>query len=248
MRACHIEAAVLEFLPLILTLIIGIGAGVAIERLRFCRPRDTGTSHHGSHAPDELDARLSERMREIESLRSRIVTLEREEKELVLTDPLTGAANRTLLTDRIEHAITRGLRHNTRIGLLMICLRDFSGLSERFGTPSAERLLEMLTKRLSKAVRAEDTVAYLQGEVFAIALEGVFERDDLDRARKAVEQAFSEPFVLDDTSITLEADLSSALYPADGRDAEALLRTVEHGISAVRARNNSSHGHDGAVT
>lgn len=242
MRAYLIEAAVLEFLPLLLTLIIGIGAGIAIERLRFCRPRDAGTSHHGSHAPDELDARLSERMREIESLRSRIATLEREEKELVLTDPLTGVANRTLLTERIDHAITRGLRHNTRIGLLMLCLRDFPELSERFGKPSAERLLAMLAKRLSKAVRAEDTVAYLQDEVFAVALEGVFEREDLDRACKAAERALSEPFVLDDNSITLEADLSSALYPTDGRDAEALLRTVEHGISAVRARNNSSHG------
>lgn len=238
MRAFLIEAAVFEALPMFLTLIIGIGAGVAIERLCSCRRSEPHASQHTPHVPAELDSRLSDRAREIETLRTRITEMEQQGKTQALSDPLTGAANHMLLTERIDHAITRGQRHNTRIGLLMLDLKNFSTLNERFDQPTVDHLLIMLARKLREAVRAEDTVSHLHGDVFAIALEGVFERDDIDRARESVERVFAEPFALNDHRIKLEAELSSALYPADGSDAEALLRAAEHGISAARMRRN----------
>lgn len=221
-----------EIIPLILSLVIGIAAGIAIERLRGRRPQEVMPQSISTSPEDndQLAAQLNARGCEIETLRARLSALERIEKNLTLSDPLTGVANRTLLTERIDHAITRGQRHNTRLGLLMLDLKDFSTLTEQLGQQAADRLLIAAARRLRDAVRAEDTVSHLQGDLFAIGLEGVFEREDIDRAREAVVRVFAEPFELDDRNITLQAEISSALFPMDGTDAESLLRVAEHGL------------------
>lgn len=220
----------LEALPMLLTLIIGIGAGIAIERLRSPR-RQEPPMRASSAELEDLQARLNERTREIGVLQARLTQMERLEKDLTLSDPLTGIANRVLLTERIDHAITRGKRHNTRIGVVMLSLKNFKALHKQLGDQATDRLLVMLARKLREAVRAEDTVSHLQGDLFAIALEGVFESDDIDHAREAVLRVFAEPFTLDDRTITLEAEIGSALHPADGLDADTLLRAAEHGVN-----------------
>lgn len=221
-----------EIIPLILSLVIGIAAGIGIERLRGRRPQEVMPQSISTTADNngQITAQLNARSSEIETLRARLGALERIEKNLTLSDPLTGMANRTLLTERIDHAITRGQRHNTRLGLLMLELKDFSALTETLGQQAADRLLIAAARRLREAVRAEDTVSHLQGDLFAIGLEGVFEREDIERAREAVVRVFAECFELDDRTITLQAEISSALFPMDGADAESLLRAAEHGL------------------
>lgn len=221
-----------EVIPLILSLVIGIAAGIAIERFRGRRPQEVMPQNISTSPADngQLAAQLDARGCEIEALRARLSTQERIEKNLTLSDPTTGMANRTLLTERIDHAITRGQRHNTRLGLLMLELKDFSALTEQLGQQAADRLLIAAARRLREAVRAEDTVSHLQGDLFAIGLEGVFEREDIERAREAVVRVFAEPFELNDKTILLQAEISSALFPMDGADAESLLRAAEHGL------------------
>lgn len=219
-----------EALPMLLTLIIGIGAGIAIERLRSSR-RETAPVGRPVSEAEDLGARLDERTREVEALMARIARMERLEKDLTLSDPLTGVANRVLLAERIDHAITRGKRHNTRIGVVMLSLKNFPALHKKLGEQATDRLLVTLARMLREAVRAEDTVSHLQDNTFAVALEGVFEREDIERAKEAVHRVFAEPVTLDEHTFTLEADLGSALYPTDGADAETLLRAAEHGIT-----------------
>ncbi|MDX5362648.1 MAG: GGDEF domain-containing protein [Pseudazoarcus pumilus] len=222
-----------EFLPLILSLLTGVAVGIAVARLRGRRPQQVmpQTISTSPSDDDHLAAQLAARTHELESLRARLAALERVEKSLTLSDPLTGIANRTLLTERIDHAITRGQRHNTRLGVVMLQLKDFAALRKRLGEQAADRLLIAAARRLREAVRAEDTVSHLQGDRFAIALEGVFEREDIERAHEAILRAFAEPFEADDQPVALEAEISSALFPADGSDADSLLRAAEHGLS-----------------
>lgn len=225
-----------EVLPLVLSFLVGVAAGLVVARLRrrqhyHVMPQGMPTS---TGSTEDLLARLAERSREVDTLRARLSSMERLEKDLSLSDPLTGIPNRVLLTERIDHAITRGQRHNTRLGVVVLDLKDFGPLNDRLGRKAGDRLLIAVARKLREVMRAEDTVSHLQGDRFAIALEGVFEREDIERAQESVLRVFAEPFELDDQSVTLEARISSALYPTDGADAEALLRTAEHGLSQAR--------------
>lgn len=224
-----------DFLPLVLAVLVGIAIGFAIQHVRSRTPH---TPQHAApanaDADEALTAKLAERSREVEALRARVATLERLEKDIALSDPLTGIANRTLLSSRIDHAITRGQRYNTRLGVIVLEIADFAAIEQRLERQGTERLLIAAARKLRETMRAEDTVAFMQGGRFAVALEGTFEREDIDRARESALRAFAEPFIIDNQDVALQAQIGTALYPADGANAEALLRTAEHNLNHAR--------------
>ncbi|MBA4742316.1 MAG: GGDEF domain-containing protein [Azoarcus sp.] len=233
-----------EILSLALTLILGLAIGfyagqVSARRSRSGRPADdvvpARTSATQSEAGD-LARKLAERTREAETLRAKLASNERQLRDEALTDPLTGIGNGMLLSDRIDHAITRGRRHNARLGIIVLDLEEFGAINESLGRKVGDRLLVEVARKLREAVRAEDTVAHVHGDRFAIALEGVFEREDLERGREAVQRVFAEPFVLDDKEVELKARMGSALFPTDGENSETLLRAAENQLSIGRKR------------
>ena len=244
----EVESVPPEFLYLALTLILGLAIGfyagqVSTRRSRSARTADAVVPARASATQTEagdLARKLAERTREAESLRARLSANERQVRERALTDPLTGVGNGMLLSDRIEHAITRGRRHNARLGIIVLDLEAFGAINEGIGRPAGDRLLVEVARKLREAVRAEDTVAHVHGDRFAIALEGVFEREDLERAREAVQRVFAEPFTLDDKEVELKARIGSALFPSDGENAETLLRAAEQQLSIGRKRKRAA--------
>jgi diguanylate cyclase (GGDEF)-like protein len=116
----------------------------------------------------------------------------RKELELQLThqafhDALTGVANRSLLRDRVEHALAIGSRSSSPINLLFCDLDDFKTVNDTLGHAEGDELLSMVTKRIQGCVRDSDTVARLGGDEFAILLEDT----DPERALALAERLLS---------------------------------------------------------
>jgi len=86
-------------------------------------------------------------------------------------DPLTGLANRALLADRIDHALTRIAREATSPVLLLIDLDGFKAVNDLHGHLVGDELLTAVGQRLAALVRPEDTVARLGGDEFAVLLD-----------------------------------------------------------------------------
>lgn len=185
----------------------------------------------------ELLRRIADLKRELEAANAKLAAKDRIEHTIALSDALTGVANRSLLAERIDHAIVRGRRHNARLGVLILGLNNFKAIDEQFGRPAADKLLIAIARKLRDTVRSEDTVARLVADRFAIALEGVFEREDVDRAIESVMRVFAEPFAIEEQPVTLTVSVGSALFPSDGEDAESLLRVAEHALSQGKKRN-----------
>lgn len=88
-------------------------------------------------------------------------------------DPLTGLANRGLLSDRIGHALERCQRSGEHAALLMIDLDDFKQINDGYGHDIGDSFLREIATALRSSVRDSDTVARLGGDEFAILLEGL---------------------------------------------------------------------------
>lgn len=83
-------------------------------------------------------------------------------------DNLTGLPNRLLLLDRIEHAITKVVRHNIVGGLVFIDLDNFKEVNDTLGHEVGDKLLIVVAQKIKATIRDEDTIARIGGDEFIV--------------------------------------------------------------------------------
>ena len=144
-------------------------------------------------------------------------------------DSLTGLPNRRLFMDRLSHALALCPRSQQKLAVLFVDLDNFKAVNDRFGHVIGDELLKEVANRLSHSARAVDTVCRLSGDEFTIVMEDL-ETVDLGAAglvAKRIIDALSKPFTLSGHTVTASASIGISLYPADGTDAEALIRNAD---------------------
>lgn len=109
-------------------------------------------------------------------------------RDLAVTDPLTGVANMRRLMERMRDAIAIAGRGGEPVALFALDLDDFKQVNDRFGHGRGDELLRAVADSVSEAVDPGDLVARRGGDEFAVLT--VVHRDrDLDETRVRIEQA-----------------------------------------------------------
>ena len=135
---------------------------------------------------------------------------------LALHDDLTGLPNRTLLTERLEHALERmdSGRDSGRKGsvaLLFMDLDNFKVVNDSLGHGCGDQLLKEVADRLAGCLRSGDTVARLGGDEFVVLLEDVTGPDEVSGAARRMADALRAPFVIDGNDLLVTASTGIVL-------------------------------------
>ncbi|HJV12089.1 MAG TPA: sensor domain-containing diguanylate cyclase, partial [Burkholderiales bacterium] len=111
-------------------------------------------------------------------------------------DPLTGLANRTLLTDRFAQMIVQAKRHGSRLAVLFIDLDGFKLVNDSLGHAAGDELLSEVADRLQQSIRAGDTVARISGDEFAVVLADLARAEDAAFVAQKILDRLAEPIAL----------------------------------------------------
>ena len=144
-----------------------------------------------------------------------------------LHDALTGLPNRTLLIDRLNHALDIANRQGEPLALLLLDLDRFKEINDTLGHQVGDMLLRDVAQRLVGPIRKSDTIARLGGDEFAVLLPAV---TDLERARRVsnrILRALEEPFQLDSLSLEVGVSIGIAMYPEHAEDKSKLLQCAD---------------------
>ena len=154
----------------------------------------------------------------------------------LLTDPLTGLANREALLRRVEDRIVQQRRRGDPrpFGVLFVDINPFKTINDEFGHDIGDAVLQELGRRLSAAVRADDLVARFAGDEFLVLLDSVERREDAERVCANLEELLRQPLeVLTGSSSlapALGAAIGVAIYPEDGQDVDTLVRHADQAM------------------
>ena len=141
-------------------------------------------------------------------------------------DPLTGLPNRVLFLDRMTMALSRARRQHRRVAVAFLDLDRFKLVNDGLGHAAGDELLQAVARRLTEAVRNEDTVARFGGDEFTILWEGLADDEDPAMAGRRVMEELTLPFELDGSPVYVTASLGVAV--TDGTaSASVLLRDAD---------------------
>ena len=159
-------------------------------------------------------------------------------------DPLTGAANRVLLHEHLNRAIVEADRHDEIVGLLYLDLDGFKPVNDRYGHEAGDQVLITLVERLVEETRDTDTVARLGGDEIAVMLLRPSSPDAVRQVVAKLRAAIERPVAWHEYHVTVSASIGVALFPENGRTADALLQAADAAMYAEkrRRREGSSSG------
>jgi len=146
-------------------------------------------------------------------------------------DPLTGLANRTLLHDRLEHALARSEREGGATGVLFIDLDNFKQINDAYGHATGDTVLVELCGRLRTAVRPADTIARLGGDEFVVVCEEVDQESALALGRR-LQEAIQLPLTVGGVEHGLSASIGVALGHTNS---DALLADADAAVYRAKA-------------
>jgi diguanylate cyclase (GGDEF)-like protein len=209
------------------------------------------TSIRGRHMVreyvDGLQAqnRLQQAMREIAEQRDSLAEHQTRLDEVLVRmhrlsyyDQLTGIGSRLHFYERLEQAVRLGRNSGGGFALLHLDLDGFKDINDTFGHEAGDRLLKIVSQRMSTLLHSNDFAARLGSDELALLIHGPTDSAHLARLAEQCLTEISRPLRLNGKRICPKASIGIAVYPQDGDNALALLKASE---SAMHSAKHSSH-------
>ena len=163
--------------------------------------------------------------------------MEGELRQLALYDALTGLPNRTLLLDRLGHALARtGEGGDAVCALLFLDLDRFKRVNDSLGHPAGDRLLQEVARRIQAVARPEDTPARLGGDEFALLVHSARSEGQVMGIASRLQAAISAPAALDGAEVTPSASMGVALLHEGYAGPDEVLRDADIAMYSTKAR------------
>ena len=128
--------------------------------------------------------------------------------------------------------------------MILVDLDRFKEVNDTLGHGAGDLLLRELATRLREAMPARATLARLGGDEFAVVTPQSPNAVAALAAR--LQELLGDPLALGETTVSLEASLGIAMYPADGTDPEELLRAADVAMYLAKGEGSGIATYDPA--
>lgn len=144
-------------------------------------------------------------------------------------DSMTGLANLSSLKDRIEQLIRGTSAYRPRnLTLIWVDIDRLKSINDGLGPKAGDQVIAELGQRLKTMdIGDEDLLARIGGDEFAVLFKPENPASLIESVPSAIHERMAEPVRLDDHELVVSVSLGICQYPADGTNAEELLRAAE---------------------
>jgi diguanylate cyclase (GGDEF)-like protein len=173
-------------------------------------------------------------VRQLRRASAELQASEAQAQHLAFHDPLTGLANRSLFTERLDRALSETRRTGSRTALYYLDLDRFKNVNDTLGHPAGDDLIRELSGRLATLLGSADRVARLGGDEFAILQSDVESTGEVSALCERIIATVAQPFELLGNSAFVGVSIGVAIAPESGVDRGELMRKAD--IALYRAK------------
>jgi diguanylate cyclase (GGDEF)-like protein len=154
-------------------------------------------------------------------------------------DPLTGLANRAMFERAARVALGRCRKGHGSVALLFLDLDRFKPVNDTHGHAVGDWLLRRVAERIRETLRAQDLVARIGGDEFAVLLDALPEAAAERIAEKLV-RTLAKPFVYNDIELEVGCSIGLAHVPPHRPDFESLLHAADMAMYEAKQQGRNT--------
>ncbi|WP_175976842.1 EAL domain-containing protein [Burkholderia sp. BCC1047] len=158
---------------------------------------------------------------------------------LATHDVLTNLANRMLFEERLAHAISHAKRFGRKVAVMYLDLDRFKLINDTLGHNAGDEVLKTVAERIVANVRANDTVARMGGDEFALVLEEIDDVRDVGRVARKLLDEVGRAIDIGDRQIFVTPSIGISIYPDDGTAAEDLILLADQAMYGAKSRGRN---------
>lgn len=176
------------------------------------------------------------------------IQAERNLRQTMLNDALTGLPNRVLFTEQVEDALDASSEAHVAVAIFNV--DRFKRVNDSLGHVVGDELLIAVARRMLPCIRTHDCIARLSGDEFAVLMKGIDDTEDTTRVAERIQAALKAPVHISggeyfvSVSVGIATTVSSRRYSEDLiRDANFALQTAKsHGRGGISIYQPIAHG------
>jgi diguanylate cyclase (GGDEF)-like protein len=153
-------------------------------------------------------------------------------------DRLTGLPNRTLLHERLSHALAKAQQHSRHLAVLFVDLDRFKNVNDTLGDETGDVLLQTAAQRIADCLRSTDTMARQGGDEFVVLMDDLADVDPVAGVSQRILDAVGKPFDVHGQEVLITASIGISVYPEDGR---ALLKNADIAMSRAKEKGRNNY-------
>ncbi len=120
---------------------------------------------------------------------------------LTTVDGLTQIYNKRFFVKEIDREMSRSLRYERHLALIMIDIDHFKSINDTYGHLAGDHVLRQVAKRINNHIRRDDIFARYGGEEFALLLPEINREQGGQLGEKIRRLIEAEPFYFDNIAI-----------------------------------------------
>ena len=162
-----------------------------------------------------------------------------ENKELAITDPLTGVRNRRFFMESSLRELENCISLNEEYSLIITDVDSFKLINDKYGHSVGDEALKIFTARVKHVLKHETMLARYGGEEFVVTLTGVNHEDAIKtawRINKAIEDS---PFRVGDIEIRVTASFGVASISPECNSLPEIIKSADKAL--YEAKNSGKN-------
>lgn len=149
-------------------------------------------------------------------------------------DPLTQLANRNLFQENLQIAMDSANKNKTLLALLYLDLDHFKEANDTYGHEAGDLILTTVTERIKDYFGSDKNIARLGGDEIAVILDNINNLNEIVIIARKLCQLVALPIPKDENQLKVTASIGVSIYPNDGSNAEALVRSADKNMYSIK--------------